>query len=134
MVGATVGTGRRAATDADVVATPSADGFQLHDMDSGTTTTIAPGAGQSYVGTFGSRVLTVTKAADGSVTAFHVLGVTGAGQAVDLLLRPWSGAWHITSSASRAVLGHASAVGHVLGTECQDAALPPRPVAVRAAR
>ncbi|TJZ99794.1 hypothetical protein [Actinacidiphila oryziradicis] len=72
----------------DVVATPSADGFQLHDMDSGTTATITPGAGQSYVGTFGSRVLTVTKAADGSVTAFHVLGVTG-GRQTDTPVTGW---------------------------------------------
>ncbi|MGW1169125.1 hypothetical protein [Streptomyces sp. NPDC002550] len=72
----------------DIVATPSADGYHLHDMDSGTTTTITPGAGQSYVGTFGSRVLTVTKAADGSVTGFHVLG-TADGQQTDTPVTGW---------------------------------------------
>ncbi|MFJ5535174.1 hypothetical protein [Streptomyces sp. NPDC093261] len=73
---------------ADVVATPSADGYQLHDMDSDTTTTIKPGAGQSYVGTFGSRLLTVTKAADGTVTGFHVLG-TADGQQTDTPVTGW---------------------------------------------
>ncbi|MFF4960999.1 hypothetical protein ACFY2Z_28835 [Streptomyces sp. NPDC001222] len=72
----------------DVVATPSADGYQLHDMDSGTTTTITPGAGQSYLGAFGSRVLTVTKAADGTVTGFHVLG-TADGQQIDTPVTGW---------------------------------------------
>ncbi|MFB8183271.1 hypothetical protein ACFC8N_46330 [Streptomyces sp. NPDC055966] len=72
----------------DVVATPSADGYQLHDMDSDTTTTITPGADQSYLGTFGSRVLTVTKAADGTVTGFHVLGTTD-GQQTDTPVTGW---------------------------------------------
>ncbi|MFF3918459.1 hypothetical protein ACFYZB_34280 [Streptomyces sp. NPDC001852] len=72
----------------DVVATPSADGYQLHDMDSDTTTTITPGAGQSYLGTFGSRVLTVTKAADGTVTGLHVLG-TADGQQTDTPVTGW---------------------------------------------
>ncbi|MGW2320179.1 hypothetical protein [Streptomyces sp. NPDC001680] len=72
----------------DVVATPSADGYQLHDMDSDTTTTITPGAGQSYLGTFGSRVLTVTKAADGTVTGVHVLG-TANGQQSDTPVTGW---------------------------------------------
>lgn len=73
---------------ADVVATPSADGYQLHDMDSDTTTTIKPGPGQSYVGTFGSRLLTVTKASDGAVTGFHVLGVA-QGQQTDTPVTGW---------------------------------------------
>ncbi|MGW3177123.1 hypothetical protein [Streptomyces sp. NPDC001153] len=72
----------------DVVATASADGYQLYDMDSGTTTTITPGAGQSYLGTFGSRVLTVTKAADGTVTGFHVLGAAD-GQQTDTPVTGW---------------------------------------------
>jgi hypothetical protein len=72
----------------DVVATPSADGYQLHDMDADTTTTITPGAGQTYLGTFGSRVLTVTKAADGTVTGFHVLGTKG-GQQTDIPVTGW---------------------------------------------
>ncbi|MGW7824408.1 hypothetical protein ACWGLF_41400, partial [Streptomyces puniciscabiei] len=72
----------------DVVATPSADGYQLHDMDSDTTTTITPGAGQSYLGTFGSRVLTVTRAADGTVTGFHVLH-TADGQQTDTPVTGW---------------------------------------------
>ncbi|MFI6358221.1 hypothetical protein ACIBJF_37670 [Streptomyces sp. NPDC050743] len=72
----------------DVVATPSAEGYHLHDMDSGTTTTITPGAGQSYLGTFGSRVLTVTRAADGTVTGFHVLGTTD-GQQTDTPITGW---------------------------------------------
>ncbi|MFF7189343.1 hypothetical protein ACFZAR_29715 [Streptomyces sp. NPDC008222] len=72
----------------DVVATPSADGYHLHDMDSGTTTTITPGAGQSYVGTFGSRVLTATRAANGSVTGFHVLA-TADGQQTDTPVTGW---------------------------------------------
>ncbi|MGW5258846.1 hypothetical protein ACWERW_39220 [Streptomyces sp. NPDC004012] len=72
----------------DVVATPSADGYHLQDMDSGTATTITPGAGQSYLGTFGSRVLTVTKAADGTVTGFHVLG-TADGQQTDTPVTGW---------------------------------------------
>ncbi|MFI2202354.1 hypothetical protein ACH47Z_16565 [Streptomyces sp. NPDC020192] len=72
----------------DVVATPSADGYQLHDMDSDTTTTIRPGAGQSYVGTFGSRLLTAAHAADGTVTGFHVLGMTD-GQQTDTPVTGW---------------------------------------------
>ncbi|MGW1917253.1 hypothetical protein ACWCQS_42960 [Streptomyces sp. NPDC002076] len=72
----------------DMVATPSADGYQLHDMDSGTTTTIAPGAGQSYLGTFDSRVLTVAKATDGTVTGFHVL-TTVDGQQTDTPVTGW---------------------------------------------
>ncbi|MFF4214048.1 hypothetical protein ACFYZE_32830 [Streptomyces sp. NPDC001796] len=72
----------------DIVATPSAAGYRLQDMDSGTTTTITPGAGQTYLGTFGSRVLTVTKAADGSVTGFHVLG-TADGQQTDTPVTGW---------------------------------------------
>ncbi|MEU8975946.1 hypothetical protein AB0D11_43355 [Streptomyces monashensis] len=77
-----------AGAGSDIVATPSADGYQLHDMDSGTTTTITPGASQSYLGTFGSRMLTVTKAADGTVTGFHVLG-TADGQQTDTPLTGW---------------------------------------------
>ncbi|MER6358851.1 hypothetical protein ABT186_45520 [Streptomyces sp. NPDC001634] len=77
-----------AGAGSDVVATASADGYQLRDMDSGTTTTITPGAGQSYLGTFGSRVLTFTKAADGSVAGFHVLG-TADGQQIDTLVTGW---------------------------------------------
>ncbi|MFF3920743.1 hypothetical protein ACFYZB_46640 [Streptomyces sp. NPDC001852] len=72
----------------DVVATPSADGYQLHDMDSDTTTTITPGAGQSYVGAFGSRLLTVAKAADGTVTGLHVLGMAD-GQQTDTPVTGW---------------------------------------------
>ncbi|UXY22704.1 hypothetical protein N8I84_31335 [Streptomyces cynarae] len=74
----------------DVVATPAVDGYHLHDMDSGTTTTITPGAGQSYLGTFGSRVLTVTKATDGTVTGFHVLGMAD-GQQTDTPVTGWPG-------------------------------------------
>ncbi|MEW2161054.1 hypothetical protein AB0950_38430 [Streptomyces sp. NPDC007189] len=77
-----------AGAGSDIVAIPSADGYQLHDMDSGTTTSINPGAGQSYLGTFGSRVLTVTKAADGTVTGFDVLGTTD-GQQTDTPLTGW---------------------------------------------
>ncbi|WP_107528768.1 hypothetical protein, partial [Streptomyces sp. Ru72] len=72
----------------DIVATPSTDGYHLHDMDSGTTTTITPGAGQSYLGTFGSRLLTVTKAADGTVAGFHVLGMAD-GQQTDTPVTGW---------------------------------------------
>ncbi|MFF3516174.1 hypothetical protein [Streptomyces sp. NPDC002573] len=72
----------------DVVATPAVDGYHLHDMDSGTTTTITPGADQSYLGTFGSRVLTVTKATDGTVTGFHVLGMAD-GQQTDTPVTGW---------------------------------------------
>ncbi|MGW5482026.1 hypothetical protein [Streptomyces sp. NPDC004008] len=77
-----------AGAGSDLVATASADGYELHDMDSGTTTTITPGAGQSYLGTFGSRVLTVTKASDGTVTGFHVLGTTD-GQQTDSPVTGW---------------------------------------------
>ncbi|WBO64312.1 hypothetical protein [Streptomyces camelliae] len=72
----------------DIVAGAAADGYHLHDMDSGTTTTIRPGAGQRYMGTFGSRVLTVTTAADGTVTGFHVLG-TADGQQTDTPVTGW---------------------------------------------
>ncbi|MFE9454571.1 hypothetical protein [Streptomyces sp. NPDC006739] len=72
----------------DVVATPSNDGYRLHDMDSDTTTTIRPGAGQSYVGTFGSRLLTLTRAADGAVTGFHVLAMAD-GQQTDTPVTGW---------------------------------------------
>ncbi|MER6075362.1 hypothetical protein ABT187_42620 [Streptomyces sp. NPDC001817] len=75
-------------TGSNVVAIPSADGYQLHDMDSGTTTTITPGAGQSYLGAFGSHVLTVTKATDGTVTSFHVL-TAADGQQTDTPVTGW---------------------------------------------
>ncbi|MGW9029485.1 hypothetical protein ACWGQ5_36290 [Streptomyces sp. NPDC055722] len=49
-------------------------GVQLQDMDAGTTTTMTFPSGQIYVGTFGSHVLTSSKAADGTVS-LHVLSM-----------------------------------------------------------
>ncbi|MFE9455127.1 hypothetical protein [Streptomyces sp. NPDC006739] len=78
----------------DVVATVTSTGIQLHDMDTGTTTTMARPSGHVYVGAFGSRVLTSSKAADGTAS-LHVLDMVN-GQLTDT---PVSG-WPVTSTGT----------------------------------
>jgi hypothetical protein len=73
----------------DIVATvtdPRA-GVQLQNMDTGTTTTIALPSGRLYVGTFGSHLLTSSKAADGTVS-LHVLDMVN-GQLTDTPVTGW---------------------------------------------
>ncbi|MDF3291444.1 hypothetical protein [Streptomyces silvisoli] len=72
----------------DVVATQTSfTTVRLQDMDSGTTTTVTLPTGQYYLGTFGSKVLTFTRAADGSVS-LHVLTVS-SGQLTDTQVTGW---------------------------------------------
>ncbi|MGW7002613.1 hypothetical protein ACWGCW_07250 [Streptomyces sp. NPDC054933] len=69
----------------DVVATPVGSTVQLQDMDAGTTTTIVRPAGQNYVGTFGTHVLTY---AGGTATPLHILSAAG-GQQTDTPVTGW---------------------------------------------
>ncbi|MGW7002509.1 hypothetical protein ACWGCW_06705 [Streptomyces sp. NPDC054933] len=101
----------------DVVATVANGVVQLQDMDAGTTTTIVPPSGQSYIGTFGTSVLTYTRAADGTIASFHVLTMAG-GQQTDTLVSGWpagatlSGA--LAGNANSAVLEYTDSTGRRL--------------------
>jgi hypothetical protein len=73
----------------DVVATTSSTGsIQLQDMDSGTTTLVTPPAGDVYFGTFGSHVLTYTRATNASVGTLHILGSSN-GQQTQISASGW---------------------------------------------
>ncbi|WP_265569129.1 hypothetical protein [Streptomyces hygroscopicus] len=59
-------------------------------MDTGTVTTIVRPSGQVYVGTFGSHVITYSKAADGTFSV-HILGMV-SGQLTDTPVTGWPAA------------------------------------------
>ncbi len=72
---------------ADIVATASGSTVQLQDMDAGTTAVITLPSGQTYLGTFGSRVLTL--AGSGATSAsLHILSLSG-GQQTDTQVTGW---------------------------------------------
>lgn len=109
------GTAGYSGAGSDVVATLDGSGVELHDMDSGTTTTITPPDGQSYVGTFGSHVLTKVQASDGTVASLHVLGSVD-GQLTDTPVTGWPagagiGAVAVAGDATSAVVTYSDSTG-----------------------
>ncbi len=103
---------------ADIVATVSGTAVQLQDMDAGTTTTITLPNGQSYLGTFGARVLTYVKAADGTISAVHVLSEVN-GQQADTQATGWPagaglGAVALAGDANSVVLKYSDGTGNRL--------------------
>ncbi|WP_329133692.1 hypothetical protein OG552_16695 [Streptomyces sp. NBC_01476] len=92
--------------DADIVSTSVTGGVQLQDMDTGTTTVVKPPTGDQFLGTFGSHVLTYTRAANGSVGTLHILG-TADGQQTQLSATGWPAG---VSVATRAAAGDADTV------------------------
>ena len=69
----------RLGTGADIVADASGSTVLLQDMDAGTTSTITLPSGQSYVGTYGSRVLAIS-GADTTSMSLHLLALSGGQQ------------------------------------------------------
>ncbi|MFE4630893.1 hypothetical protein [Streptomyces mirabilis] len=74
---------------ADVVATVDTTGIELHDMDAGTTTSIPIPAGQHYMGTYGSHVVTMVPGSSGQrFASLHILTSAG-GQVTDTQMTGW---------------------------------------------
>ncbi|MCQ4082297.1 hypothetical protein NGB36_17210 [Streptomyces sp. RB6PN25] len=92
-----VGVGKSGA-GADVVATAVSDGIQLQDMDTGTTTLFTIPAGQTYLGTFGSRVVTTAPDTGDTGVSVHVLSQSN-GQETDTTVTGMSGDTNVTVTA-----------------------------------